>query len=79
MSTVQRGAGFPVLALMLGFVGSALVALGLLGLFAPDAVGFAPVLRESVVASALVASGAVFLVVEMVVFLGWARRRRESS
>lgn len=76
---MQRGRGFPVLVLLLGLVGSVLAALGLLGLFAPQAVSFAPILRESPVASALVASGTVFLVLELIVFLGWARRRRNGG
>lgn len=79
MSTVDRRAGLPVLVLVLGAIGSAFLVLGLLGLFAPESVGFAPILRESLVASALVASGAVFMVIEAVVILAWARRRRSGG
>lgn len=79
MTTVRRAPGLPLPALLLGLVGSALVAIGLAGLFAPQHLDFAPVVRETPVASALVASGAVFLVLEAVVVLGWARRRRGEA
>ena len=78
MSTVRRGAGLPVLVLVIGAIGTGFVVLGLMGLFAPESVGFAPLLRESMVASALVTSGAVFMVIEAVVILVWVRRRSEG-
>jgi hypothetical protein len=79
MSTVERRHGMPLLVVVLGALGAGCVTLGLLGIHTPDAVGFLPVLREQLVASALIATGAVFMAIETIVILVWARRRRDAA
>jgi hypothetical protein len=75
MSSVQRGAGFPFLAIVLGGVGAVFLFFGSLGMFAPQAAGFMPMLREPAVATALLAVGAVFTAIELLLLLPWLRRR----
>jgi hypothetical protein len=79
VNTVDRGVGFPVAAVVLGAIGTGFVVLGILGRTAPQAVGFAPALRETVVSSALVLSGLGLLAVEAAMLFGWARRRASAA
>lgn len=80
MTTVRRGAGFPVVAIALGTLGAVAVAFGLMGLFAPDALPApARVLQERTVAGALVVSGALFMAIEALLVVAWARRRRAQE
>ena len=72
MSTVRRGSGFPVLAILLGLLGTVLAALGLLGLTSPGAATLLPMLGEPMIAGALLGSGALFLLVEGALILAWA-------
>lgn len=79
MATVNRGAtAFPVFALVLGAIGAPLLGLGVLGLFAPEAATFLPMLRESTIATTFVAVGAVLMAIELMMLLPWLRRRNRE-
>lgn len=77
MTTVQRGPGFPVLAVLLGGLGALCVAAGLAGLFSPGSVALFPALGEELLAGALLVTGALFMAVEGLLVLFWIRRRRD--
>ena len=79
MSTVDRGAGFPVAAVALGLVGTGLLILGLLGYFEPEFGRMAPSLARPAVSGALVLGGIVALALEGVMLVAWARRRAAAA
>ena len=76
MASVERGSGFPVPAVILGAIGAPLLAFGVMGLFAPAATEFLPMLREPTIATAFLAVGAVLTAIELVMVLSWLRRRQ---
>ena len=78
--TSQKEHKFPILALLIGGLGTIAACLGILAYTAPQlAKDIWPLLSHDAVADALIAMGAIFIVVEMVMILQWIRRKRESS
>lgn len=75
--TVQQTHPFPILAVLFGLVGTVALAVGLLGRFSPHVVEFFPMAREPLISTALVVMGLIFCVFEVLLFLTWARRRRQ--
>jgi len=70
---------FPLLALVIGGLGTIAACLGILAYSAPQtAKNMWPLLAHTTVADALIAMGAIFIVIEMVMILQWIRRKRES-
>ena len=70
---------FPILALVIGGLGTIAACLGILAYSAPQTASKVwPLLAHTTVADALIAMGAIFIVVEMVMILQWIRRKRES-
>ena len=70
---------FPILALVIGGLGTIAACLGILAYSAPQTANkLWPLLAHTTVADALMAMGAICIVVEMVMILQWIRRKRES-
>ena len=71
---------FPLLALLIGGAGTAVAILGILGFSAPTlAVRLWAPLQHDIVASALIAVGAMLMAVELILILLWLQRRRRAA
>ncbi len=73
----RTGRKFPLLALLVGGIGTVIAILGILAYTAPDlAVRVWPLLAQKTVADALIVMGAILMVFEMIMILQWIRSRR---
>ena len=71
---------FPILALVIGGLGTIAACLGILAYTAPQTANkLWPLLAHTTVADALITMGAICIVVEMVMILQWIRRKREPA
>jgi len=71
---------FPLLALVVGGIGTLGACLGILAYSAPAvAIRIWPLLESKTVATALIASGAVCIALELILFVQWIRRLRRSA